>query len=68
MTSQEGHHVLDAAMRGEYVTAGRITQALRATGDIDSTTVVQVVCPCGEWELTGAGDLRPADIFDGLLH
>jgi hypothetical protein len=67
MTSEEAHKLLDGAKRGEPVSAGRIAQALRATGDIDCLMSLQVVCAPGDWELTGAGSLRRADVFDGLL-
>lgn len=34
MTREEAHGLLDAACAGAHVTAGEITEALRATGDL----------------------------------
>lgn len=50
MTAAEGHRILDAARDGADVSRADIARALRATGDIDAETPLQLRTPAGDWE------------------
>lgn len=56
MTPTEGHRILDAAREGADVSRADIARALRATGDIDPDTPLQLRTPTGDWE----HHMRPA--------
>ena len=49
MTRTEAHTILDAARRGEFMTAAVITEALHATGDLERYEPEPVTYTSPQW-------------------
>ena len=54
MTRTEAHTILDAAIRGEFMTSVIITEALHATGDLARYEPPPVTYTSPQWTAQGA--------------
>ena len=66
MNRTEAHALLNAARDGGDISEGRISVALRMTGDLDESDSVQIHKPVGTWERRFARVPKPATWVDGL--
>ena len=53
MTRIEAHNILDAARRGEFLTAAVITEALQVTGDLARYEPQPMTCTSPQWTAHG---------------
>jgi hypothetical protein len=66
MTLLEARELLTAVRAGKDASEAQITEALRATGDIDFEVVIHAHRPVGSWESLLPSQRLPVDPFEQL--